>query len=113
MPVAQLRFWVLAATAFVALNMYLDRACLSQVSSGLKADLDLEDREWDWSLSAFFWSYGLAQVPAAALGKRYGYRLMLAVYLVGWSWYTGVTGLAWSFAGLAFARLMVGLSEAG
>ncbi len=63
--------------------------------------------------SAFFWSYAIAQIPAAVFGKRYGYRLMLTVYLSGWSWYTGVTGLAWSLAGLAFARLMVGLFEAG
>jgi ACS family glucarate transporter-like MFS transporter len=113
MPVARLRLWVLAATAFVAFNMYLDRACLSQVSSGVKQDLHLTDGEWNWALSAFFWSYALAQVPAAALGKRYGYRLMLTAYLLGWSWYTGVTGLAWSLAGLGFARLMVGLAEAG
>lgn len=47
------------------------------------------------------------------MGKRYGYRLALTLYLLLWSWYTGVTGLAGSFAGLLFARLMVGLTEAG
>jgi ACS family glucarate transporter-like MFS transporter len=113
MPVARLRLWVLAATAFVAFNMYLDRACLSQVAPDVKRDLSLDDREWNWALSAFFWSYALAQVPAAALGKRFGYRLMLTIYLVGWSWYTGVTGLAWNLGGLFAARLMVGLAEAG
>lgn len=113
MPVDRLRLLVLAATAFVAFNMYLDRACLSQVSAGVKTDLKLEAWQWDLVLSAFFWSYGFAQVPAAALGKRYGYRLVLTVYLLLWTWYTGVTGLAWAFAGLLAARLMVGVSEAG
>jgi ACS family glucarate transporter-like MFS transporter len=113
MPVARLRLWVLAATAAVAFNMYLDRACLSQVSAGIKQDLGLTTEQWNWALSAFFWSYAIGQIPAAALGKRYGYRLMLTVYLVGWSWYTGVSGLAWGLAGLASARVLVGLFEAG
>ena len=64
-----MRFAVLAATAFVAFNMYLDRACLASVKVEAGQDLGLTSREEDWLVSAFFWTYALAQVPAAWLSR--------------------------------------------
>lgn len=108
-----MRFLVLAATALVASNMYLDRVCLAQVADLIHVDLKLADWQKDWALSAFFWAYALAQVPAGALGARIGYRHALAIDLVLWSAFTMMTGLATGFLMLLAARLAVGLAEAG
>ena len=103
---------VLAATAFVAFNMYLDRACLAQVKDLAGRDLALNADEQSWLLSAFFWSYALAQVPAALIAKRFGLRLTLAVCCLLWSAMTVATGMANSFVTILCARLLVGLAEA-
>jgi ACS family glucarate transporter-like MFS transporter len=108
-----MRFAVLAATAFVAFNMYLDRACLASVKVEAGQDLGLDSRQEDWLVSAFFWTYALAQVPAAWLSRRIGIRTALTLYCVLWSAFTVVTGLATGFAVFLAARFLVGLSEAG
>ena len=113
MKPTSVRFLVLGATMLVAVFMYVDRVCLSQVKGLVQRDLALDDYQIDWVLSAFFWSYALAQVPAGALGVQYGYARMLAVYLFLWSLFTALTGLATGFLMLLAARLVVGLTEAG
>ncbi|MBA4063371.1 MAG: hypothetical protein C0501_06595 [Isosphaera sp.] len=124
------RYLVLSVTAAAAVFMYVDRVCIAQVSPDitaefkaelLRADPTLDDAEasaraaarMDWVKSAFFWSYALAQVPAGALGMRFGYRQVLAAYLFLWSFFTAVSGLAGGFAALVGARLAVGVTEAG
>jgi len=104
---------VLAAMALTAMTMYLDRACFSQVSDIVAVDLDLNASQSDWILGAFFWSYALAQVPAARLGVRFGQARMLAIYVVAWSAFTMLVGAANGFVALFAARLLVGLAEAG
>lgn len=108
-----IRFFVLLATALVATNMYLDRVCVSQLADLIKKDLELLDWQMDWMLGAFFWSYALGQVPAAWLGGKIGFRHSLTIYLVVWSLFTAVTGLATGFVGLVAARLLVGFAQAG
>jgi MFS family permease len=44
-------------------------------------------------ISAFFWAYALAQVPAGWLGDRFGSRGVLALYIVSWSFFTAMIGL--------------------
>ncbi|MFO0936034.1 MAG: MFS transporter [Gemmataceae bacterium] len=107
-----MRFVVLIVTAFVAFNMYLDRACISQVKEQAGRDLNLDQFDFDWIFSAFFWTYALAQVPAAAISKRLGLRFTLAACCTLWSVFTIVTGAANSFVTILCARFFVGLFEA-
>ena len=44
---------------------------------------------------------------------RYGPRLALTIVVAGWSFFTGLTGLAWSFAALLAFRFFFGIAEAG
>lgn len=104
---------LVAATAGVAILLYLDRVCLSIVGEQMKADLHLTPREYAWLLSGFFWAYALAQLPAGWLGDRLGAGRVLAVYLLGWSICTGAMGLAGGFIGLLLLRVGCGLFEAG
>lgn len=107
-----MRFAVLIATAFVAFNMYLDRACLAQVKDLAGRDLNLTVDEQRWVVSAFFWTYALAQVPAAAISKRFGLRITLTVCCLLWSAFTIATGTANGFITILCTRFLVGLSEA-
>jgi ACS family glucarate transporter-like MFS transporter len=107
------RYTVLAATVLVAVFMYVDRACLGQVSEDVKAELGLAPWQWDVANGAFFFSYALAQVVSAAVAVRYGLRHTFAACLFLWSAFTVLTGLAGGFVVLVAARLLVGVSEAG
>lgn len=107
------RYRVLAATVLVAVFMYVDRACLGQVSTDVQRELRLEDWQMDWVKGAFFFSYAIAQVFSAAFAVRFGLRHTFAACLFLWSAFTVLTGMAGGFVVLVAARLLVGVSEAG
>jgi ACS family glucarate transporter-like MFS transporter len=107
------RWQVLAATVLVAIFMYVDRACLGQVTEDVKRELHLEPWQIDVANGAFFFSYALAQVFSAAVAVQFGLRHTFAVCLFLWSAFTVLTGLAGGFVVLVTARLLVGVSEAG
>src|SRR5262245_48752 len=91
------RHRVVALATLMAVFLYLDRFCLSFVERFIKEDLDLSNVEMSWLLSAFFWAYALGQVPSGWLSDRYGARIMLALYILAWSLFTGWMGLVTSF----------------
>ena len=103
---------VLIAT-LMAVLLYLDRYCISFAEIFIQEDLGLTDMQVSWMLSAFFWSYALAQVPSGWLTDRFGARLMLTLYVLLWSLFTALTGLATGFAILLVMRLGFGLGQAG
>ena len=107
------RHRLLAATSLVAVFMYVDRACLGQVTSDIQRELHLEDWQMDWVKGAFFQTYAVAQVFAGVVALRFGLRHTFAVCLFLWSAFTVLTGLAGGFLVLLCARWLVGVAEAG
>ncbi len=108
-----IRYGIVLMTALVAVFMYIDRACLSQMKTEIRTDLTLQDWEMDWILGSFFFTYALFQVPAGLLSGWLGGRAALTIYLLGWSLFTAVSGFAQGFLFLIIARLLVGMFEAG
>src|SRR5882672_9147811 len=106
----RIRYVVVLATTLVAVLLYLDRFCLSFAEAFIQQDLGLSDTQVGWLLSAFFWSYALAQVPSGWLTDRFGGRLMLTLYLLGWSLFTGLTGMCFGFLMVVAMRLAVGVA---
>ncbi|AMV30834.1 putative sulfoacetate transporter SauU [Pirellula sp. SH-Sr6A] len=104
---------VLIGTVLLAVNMYVDRAAVGQLRSSISAEFGWERDEAAYFIGAFFWAYALGQVPAAALGLRFGFKTVLTVFLVLWSGATILTGLSQSFAVLISSRVALGLAEAG
>lgn len=104
---------VVALATAMAVLLYLDRVCLSVIERYLAADLALTKGEASWVLSAFFWTYALAQVPAGWLSDRFGARRMLTLYIFAWSLCTGLLGAAHSFAAVLAWRLGCGAAQAG
>src|SRR5262245_33297640 len=109
----QVRFLVVLLTTLASVLLYLDRICISFAERYIKEDLGLSNDEVGWMLSAFFWTYALAQVPSGFLSDRYGARLMLTLYILLWSLFTGLTGLAAGFTTLLVLRLCFGVAQAG
>src|SRR5262245_49407949 len=109
----RVRYLVVLVTMLVAVLLYLDRICLSFAETFIAEDLGLSRTQIGWLLSAFFWSYAIVQVPSGWLTDWLGGRLMLTLYVLTWSLFTGWTGLAVGFVSLFVLRLGVGAGQAG
>ncbi len=110
---SRVRFLVLGAATASAVLLYLDRFCISFAETYIREDLGLSDTQVGWMLSAFFLSYALLQVPSGWLSDRFGPRRMLALYVLLWSLFTGLTGLAVGLVSLLAVRLAFGAAQAG
>jgi len=109
----RIRYLIVAAATLMSFLLYLDRFCVSFAVDYIRQDLGMTQGQVKWFLSAFFWSYALAQVPSGWLSDRYGARIMLVIYILTWSFFTGLIGAANSFAMLIVSRLGLGFGQAG
>src|SRR5437762_1590437 len=91
------RHLVVGLTTLMAVLLYLDRFCLSIMVTFMSEDFSLSEWQQGLLLSVFFWSYALFQVPSGWLTDRFGPRLMLTLYIVLWSAFTGLMGIVYSF----------------
>ncbi|MCH7727143.1 MAG: MFS transporter, partial [Planctomycetes bacterium] len=110
---SNVRFLVIAVTSLMAVLLYLDRFCLAFAATFIKEDLGLSDVQISLLWSAFFVSYALAQVPSGWMTDRFGARRMLTLYILFWSLFTALTGLAFGFVTLFIFRIGIGLAQAG
>jgi MFS family permease len=92
---------------------YLDRICLSAAAPGISADLGLSNMQMGVVFSIFALSYAIFELPAGWWGDRVGQRRVLARIVAGWSVFTILTGLAWSYLSLLAMRFVFGAAEAG
>ncbi len=107
------RSMVLLMLVLISVITFLDRINITMASGDIMAELGLSESQWGWVLSVFTISYGLMQVPLGVWGDKRGYRLVLALIVLWWSLFTGLTGLAWSFGSLLVIRFLFGVGEAG
>ncbi|MBI3410721.1 MAG: MFS transporter [Planctomycetes bacterium] len=107
------RYMVLLLATMVAVLLYLDRICLGFAERYVKEDVGLTNNEMAIVLESFFWAYAVGQLPAGWLSDRFGARLMLTLFLAGWSALTGLLGLASTMVWLIVLRFGCGLFEAG
>src|SRR6185437_15777483 len=95
----------------VAIN-YLDRALLGVSLPKLEQDLALSPTAAGVLLSAFSWTYFLAQVPSGLLLDRLPVRRMYVGSLLAWSVVTALHALAGGLRSLLGLRLLLGVAEA-
>ena len=112
---SRVRWMILAVTTLASILLYVDRICIAEVLKyeSVKQALELNDNKIAWTLSAFFWSYALGQVPGGWVSDRFGARLMMTIYVLSWSLFTALTGWAVGFVMLFALRLSVGVAQAG
>jgi len=109
----RIRYIVVALATVMAFLLYLDRVCISFLERFIREDLKLTTEQTGYLMSGFFVGYGLGQVPAGWLSDRFGARAMLALYILLWSAFTGLMGLAGSFPFLLIFWFGCGLTQAG
>ena len=108
-----IRYVIVGVATLMSIVLYLHRQSLSFLELSMRDDLGLTDDQVKWLLSAFAWSYALAQVPSGWVSDRFGVRHILALYIFVWSLFTGLLGAAMGFAMLVILRLGCGLAQAG
>jgi MFS family permease len=90
---------------------WLDRMAINMAMPFMGAELGIDAAKMGWILSAFFAGYALFQLPGGFLADRHGPRIVILFALGWWSVFTGLTGLASSFAALLAVRFLFGIGE--
>jgi MFS family permease len=90
---------------------YTDRGSLSIVAPALQRQLGISNAAMGVTLSAFFWSYAIAQPAAGWVAQRFAPRTVLAVATGLWSIATFACGLATGLVMLFVFRMSLGLAE--
>jgi len=110
---SHVRWLILGVTTLCSLLLYLDRICVSFAAESIRVEFGATPQQMGWFLSAFFWSYALAQVPSGWLSDRLGIRRTLTAYILLWSLFTGLMGVATGIVAIIGFRLGCGLAQAG
>jgi MFS family permease len=109
------RYQVLALLCISAAIAYVQRAALSVPASEIAGDLEFADlaRDMGWIQSAWYFSYGLMQIPSGWLADRLGSRRALAIFSVVWSLATLLTAFVTDFVSLLVMWSLMGAAQAG
>lgn len=113
--VGAVNVWGILALLTVGLLIsFIDRTSLSSALADRHfiAEFALSSVDRGWLNSAFFWSYGLMQLPMGWLVDRYGVKWPYTICFFMWCIATALTGLVTALAGLILMRLLVGAAEA-
>lgn len=108
------RTYVLILLTLVYTFNHIDRQILVILLEPIKADLNLDDSQLGLlSGLAFAAFYATLGIPIAMWADRGNRRNIIALALTVWSGMTALSGLAQSYWHLLFARMGVGVGEAG
>ena len=102
---------VLLLALAVMLN-FVDRGAIGIAAPLMSKALGLSATRFGLAVSAFFWTYGLAQPFIGMAADRWSAGRVLAISVALWALATLLTGLAGSLAVLVVLRLVLGLGEA-
>ena len=101
--------WLL--TGLNLLN-YLDRYIIAAVGPKMQKQLNLDETQLGFVLTAFMLGYFVTSPVFGALGDRRPRRGLIAIGVALWSVATAVSGLARGFYSMIVARVAVGVGEA-
>jgi MFS family permease len=93
---------------------YIDRTSISSAlaEKPFIKHFGLGDLDRGWVNAAFFWSYGLVQMPMGWLVDRYGVKTPYTLCFTLWCLATVVTGAISTLTALIVMRILVGAAEA-
>ena len=90
---------------------FIDRSAVSIALPAIRDELHLSAGQAGLLLSAFAWSYAVAQLPAGSVVDRLGARAALAGGLAAWSAVQMATALVTGLGGFIVARVALGMGE--
>ncbi|MBV8820341.1 MAG: MFS transporter, partial [Acidobacteriaceae bacterium] len=113
MKIPNLR-WVIAILLCLATAInYLDRQALGIVSLDIRREFHLDERDYSYILTFFFFAYAIMYAGSGYLLDRLGTRRGLGVFIFFWSVAQTLHGFARGAWSLASCRFLLGLSEPG
>ncbi|KAK4984727.1 hypothetical protein LTR66_008395 [Elasticomyces elasticus] len=93
---------------------FLDRGNIGNAKiEGLATDLKLTGPQYNWCLTAFFFTYCAFEVPSNMLLKKLRPSIWLPTIMVAWGIVMTLMGLVQNYHGLLSARIFLGIAEAG
>ena len=110
--VRRAQFLALGLIVLSGIVNYMDRGTLSVANSTIRNEFGLSLGQMGLLLSAFSWSYALAQRPAGPLADRFGPRRLLAAGLVIWSLAQAAGGFVTGYGQFIVSRIVLGIGEA-
>lgn len=107
-------YYALGLLTIVYAFNFIDRQLLAILQESIKADLDLSDGQLGLLTGfAFAIFYVTAGIPIARWADRGSRRNIVSLSLFIWSFMTAVSGFVQNYTQLLFARIGVGIGEAG
>jgi ACS family glucarate transporter-like MFS transporter len=104
MKASRTRYSIVALAIGLAILSYVQRVAISQAAGPISHDLHLNKAQMGLVFGAFGLSYALFEIPIGLLGDKIGVRRVLLQIVLGWSFFTALTGAAWSFISLWVIR---------
>jgi MFS transporter, ACS family, D-galactonate transporter len=106
------RRWLVLSLIFLGIVInYIDRGNLSIAAPSIMRDFRIEPATMGVLLSAFFWTYGLCQIPAGLLVDRFGIRGSYAGGFLLWSIASAAVALCRRPGEIISMRMVLGLAE--
>jgi MFS transporter, ACS family, D-galactonate transporter len=106
------RRWVVLSLLFLGIVIcYVDRGNLSVAAPSIMQDFRILPGTMGVLLSAFFWTYGLCQIPAGALVDRLGIRTSYAGGFLIWSIASASIALCTRASEIVGMRMVLGVAE--
>jgi ACS family glucarate transporter-like MFS transporter len=112
------RYFIVCALFFVSAINYADRGTLGMVKTDLAKDLGLNPAWMGYLISAWAWSYVIAQIPCGWLLDRLGSKRVYGIAFFFWSFFMFLMGFTkylsgqWTFVVLFVLLFLVGFSFA-
>lgn len=100
--------------ALLYLLSFLDRGNIGNARiEGLVEDLGMTGPQYNWCLTAFFFTYAAFEVPSNLLLKKLRPSIWLPTIMVAWGLVMTLMGIVKDYHGLLIARIFLGVTEAG
>src|SRR5262245_61452412 len=94
----RVRYGVMGYLCTLAFILYIDRICIGQAGTAMKAELGLSNFQWGLVGVAFQIAYAVFEPTTGHWGDRYGSRIVLIRIVLWWSAFTALTGAVWRFS---------------
>ena len=94
----RVRYGVMGYLCSLAFILYIDRICIGQAGTAMKAELGLSNFQWGLVGVAFQIAYAIFEPTTGHWGDRYGSRRVLIRIVLWWSAFTALTGCVWNFS---------------
>jgi predicted MFS family arabinose efflux permease len=92
---------------------YIDRVIVSSMFTSIQKDLGITNTQSGLLVSAVYWSIVVLTIPISVLVDRWSRRKTIGIMAFLWSIATALCALTGNYTQLLFARILIGVGEAG